>query len=181
MNFMVVTVLCVGLVVVTLFDEKPSAQPSKDPFLYYPTLLTCTVERVIDGDSIIAKCPEKKGGLKLAKRSVRVFGIDAPELGQKPWGDLSKHQLAKMVGKSQNIELEFLEQDRYQRFVAKIYIGKVDVGLEMVKQGAASVYHRYNKEQDYINAEKKARMMQSGIWKTKGMHQNPEKWRRFNP
>lgn len=180
-NLIIVVVLSIGLIVIGLFDQKPQAQVSEASFSSYPIRLPCTVERIIDGDSIIAKCPTKKGGTKLAKRSIRVFGIDAPELRQKKWGAFAKKKLVEIIGNSKQVELEFLEQDRYQRFVAKVYVNGNDAGLEMIKQGAAIVYHRYNKERDYINAEKKAKMGRLGIWATKGAHQNPEKWRRFNP
>ena len=41
--------------------------------------LSCTVKSVYDGDTLTASCPE--GEVK-----VRMFGIDTPEMGQKPWG-----------------------------------------------------------------------------------------------
>mgnify|MGYP001309520823 FL=1 len=106
--------------------------------------------------------------------------MDAPETRQEHWGDFATKTLKAMIGHNQAIRIKIIEQDQYQRMIGKLYIDNKDLGLEMVKQGAAVVYHRYNKDQDYINAEKKAKMSRLGIWKVSGAQQNPERWRRMN-
>lgn len=130
----------------------------------------------IDGDSIKAHCPQHSK----SPLSIRLWGIDAPELGQSPWGDNSKKALQQFV-ESSDITLFFYEKDRYNRFIAKLFYQNEDIGLKMVENGFAVVYHRYNNDLDYKKKEKTAKIAKVGIWKKKGAQQNPEKWRRFTP
>ena len=50
----------------------------------------CTVSSVHDGDTIRAECNAEK--LK-----VRLYCIDAPEMGQKPWGRESRDTLRELL------------------------------------------------------------------------------------
>lgn len=180
-NILVIVSLCIGLVWFASLDEKPQSRYDQSPYSHYPIELTCDISRIVDGDTIVARCPKSLKSSEKTLRYIRVWGMDAPETGQEHWGDFATKTLKTMIGKNKTIRIQIMEQDRYQRMIGKLYIDDVDLGLEMVKQGAAVVYHRYNKDQDYINAEKKAKISRLGIWKVSGAQQNPERWRRFNP
>jgi len=136
--------------------------------------LTCTVRSVFDGDTLAASCPD-------GEVRVRVFGIDAPEMGQEPWGDRSKEALRGLLPRRDSVRLRVMDQDRYHRTVAQVFAGERDVGLEMVRQGRARVYEQYNDSPVYQQAEAEARRARRGIWEKPGGQQDPATWRRLNP
>ena len=136
--------------------------------------LVCSVKSVYDGDTLTASCPD--GEVK-----VRVFGIDAPEMGQEPWGDRSKEALRGLLPRRDSVRLRVMDQDRYNRTVAQVFAGERDVGLEMVRQGRAVVYEQYNDSPAYQEAEAEARRARRGIWEKPGGQQDPAAWRRLNP
>lgn len=118
--------------------------------------ITGNVVWVFDGDSIKIK----SGGLEY---EVRLFGIDAPENGQ-AFGGVAKRELMRLI-RSRTVRVEYEEQDRYGRLVGKVYKGKMNVNLEMVKLGLAWVYRHYNKDKTFIDAEKEAKEKKAGMWK----------------
>ncbi len=150
-------------------------QFAPEPTLAAPangTTLQCTVSKVIDGDSIIAKCPE-------GKLEIRLHGIDAPEMGQKPWGQRAKKALKNLVAK-QSVRIEITDTDRYGRSVSSLYIHQQDVALALIEQGWVTVYHQYNDKPEYAAAENQARAKKHGIWSTNGAQQQPSKWRKYH-
>lgn len=163
--------LIVAIVALSYFLREPRA-PSGS--LAAGAELVCTVKSVYDGDTLTANCPE--GRVK-----VRVFGIDAPEMGQAPWGQISRDALRGMLPSSGAVRLRVIDQDRYQRSVAQVFADERDLGLEMVRQGRAIVYESYNHSPAYQQAENEARQARRGIWEQSGSQQNPAAWRRLNP
>ncbi|TAE59159.1 MAG: thermonuclease family protein [Nostocales cyanobacterium] len=111
---------------------------------------------------------------------VRLIGLDAPDLGQRPWGYEAKEMIEKLIGEGeQNINLEFdLEnKDKFGRTLAYVWKDKVFLNEEVIKQGyglfsGRSPNHKYDKRLE--NAQQWARIMGKGIW-------NPEKPMRLTP
>lgn len=136
--------------------------------------LVCTVKSVFDGDTLAASCPA--GEVK-----VRVFGIDAPEMKQEPWGDRSREALRGLLPRFGSITLRVTDQDRYGRTVAQVLADNQDLGLEMVRRGQAVVYRQYNNSALYQQAQAEARQARRGIWARPGGQQDPAAWRRLNP
>lgn len=163
--------LVVAIVVISYFLREPTAPAGP---LASGAQLACTVKSVYDGDTLTANCPE--GRVK-----VRVFGIDAPEMGQAPWGERSRDALRSLLANAGSIRLQVVDRDRYQRTVAQVFAGERDIGLEMVRQGRAIVYESYNHSSAYQQAESEARQARRGIWEQSGSQQNPAAWRRLNP
>jgi endonuclease YncB( thermonuclease family) len=161
--------LVIAIVAVSYFLHEPKAPPSATP---KGAELTCTVKSVYDGDTLTARCPS--GEVK-----VRMFGIDSPEMGQKPWGNTSKQALQSLL--RDPIRLRVRDQDRYGRTVAQVWVGDRDVGLEMVKQGQAVMYEQYNDSPIYRQAQAEAQQARRGIWAKPGAQQDPAAWRRLNP
>lgn len=114
--------------------------------------------RVVDGDSLV-----------IGTDSIRLFGIDAPELAQRcdpagrNWacGAWSKQVLTKIIGGGV-LRCQALDRDRYGRTVARCTVSGRDVAAEMVGAGAATAYRRYSS--DYINAETTAKLDGRGLW-----------------
>lgn len=111
---------------------------------------------------------------------VRLVGIEAPDLRQRPWGDAAKDTLETMIGGAeQYVKLEFDIQakDKIGRTLAYVWKDKVLLNEQLVKQGnvlfvARSPNHKYDQLLD--RAQQWARLMQQGIW-------NPEKPMRLTP
>lgn len=163
--------LVIAISTVSYLLHEPKTPPSAIP---KGAELTCTVKSVYDGDTLTARCPS--GQIK-----VRLFGIDTPEMGQKPWGDAAKQALQSLLPGHDPIQLRVRDQDRYGRTVAQIWVGDRDIGLEMVKQGQAVMYEQYNDSPAYRQAQSEAQQARRGIWAKPGSQQAPAAWRRLNP
>lgn len=122
-----------------------------------------TVVSIADGDSftIVDQTDQRL--------VIRLQGIDAPEKDQISGKD-AKRALERMISK-QDIVVLVDKKDQFKRFVGIAKIGETDVGLEMIKQGYAWHFKRYQKEQSkanrdlYANAEITARSNQLGLWR----------------
>ncbi len=87
---------------------------------------------VVDGDTI-----------RIGKVSLRLAGIDAPEL-EHPWGKKAKWELAQLC-KGQTITAEIEPEMSYDRVVAKCYLpdGR-DLSAEMVRLGLALDWPKFS-------------------------------------
>lgn len=138
-------------------------------------LAACTPEGhpaiAIDGDSI-----QTQG------KRLRLYGIDAPEIGQPcrnrdgmfyECGTVAKSFLNVMLN-GRSVRCESQGVDLYGRTLATCYIGQTDIGENMVRAGMAVAYTRYTHR--YVNAEAEARAARRGIHQ--GEFAYPETWRR---
>ena len=93
---------------------------------------------------------------------IRLHAIDAPERGQSR-GRASRDALSRMIfGRS--VQVEPVEHDRYDRLVARIWLGETDINAAMIRQGHAWTYRRYADDPDYCAYEQMAREQQLGLW-----------------
>lgn len=118
-------------------------------------LLVGPVIKVTDGDTI-------KVQLSSGPITVRFDSIDTPESNQ-PWGPEAKAALARLVANRQ-VALEVTSQDRYERLVAVVYVGDLNVNEQLVKDGHAWAYRRYLKDRNYCVWEHAARTLKRGLW-----------------
>ena len=137
------------------------------------TEIACGVDAVLDGDTVDLSCPD--GRLRL-----RLWGIDAPERHQSPWGQRATDHLKSLVGDAK-LAVRVVETDVYNRAVGFVVDDGEDVGLRMVVDGLATVRTRYVRDQEYRDARTQARHKKLGIWSRPGLHQRPWEWRRLNP
>jgi micrococcal nuclease len=128
-SWWVVGGLMLTIAVVSYFLHEPRAPLSDFP---RGAELSCTITSIYDGDTVTARCPS-------GQVRVRVFGIDAPEMKQEPWGTLSRDVLRGMVPRNEPIRLRVTDQDRYGRVVAKVLVGELDAGSGI---GASGSRHR---------------------------------------
>lgn len=114
------------------------------------------VVRVADGDTLTVLDETQ------TQHKVRLNKIDAPEKKQ-AYGEASKKHLSQYVfGK--DVKVEFEKRDRYGRILGIVYLGALDVNLQMVKDGYAWHYKFYDKTTSYAEAEKEAREKKLGLW-----------------
>jgi len=141
-----------------------------------------TVSRVTDGDTI-----QVRDGS--AEKTIRLVGIDAPELSHKkrepsqPYAHAATKFLAGLV-LNKTVEIKEYGQDRYGRTLAVVFQGGKNVNLEMVKAGYAEVY-RGNPapgfdSAPYWKAENAAKVAKKGIWAQGEKYVSPREWRRVN-
>jgi endonuclease YncB( thermonuclease family) len=130
------------------------------------TVLPGVVVGVVDGDTVDVK-------LQSGLIRIRLHAIDAPESAQS-YGTKARQVLASLAfGKA--VEVEPYEQDRYDRLVARLWLGEMDVNAEMVKRGMAWTYRRYADDPAYCAYEKGARDLQRGLWSLP-LAQRPPPW-----
>jgi endonuclease YncB( thermonuclease family) len=126
---------------------------------------------VIDGDTIDV--------LDTAKQQhwIRFDGIDAPERGQ-PFSNRAKSTLSDLVfGKTVRVESD--GDDKYERFVGRVYVDGRDVGLAMLEAGMAWHYTKYDQSQQYADGERGVRSARRGLW-TDANPVPPWDWRRMS-
>ena len=96
-----------------------------------------------------------------------------------PHGAQAKAALAKLVN-GQRVQLDVVTQDRYERVVAVVYVGDLNVNEQMVKNGHAWAYREYLKDKNYCRWEDQARQQKRGLWALKASDWiYPSDWRRW--
>lgn len=116
-----------------------------------------TVTEVIDGDSLRVQ-------LASGPIEVRLHAADTPEYDQ-PGGREAKRALRKRLVRGESIELEPIEQDRYERIVAVVHAGGIVINEWLVQEGHAWAYRRYTDDPVYCRLEDDARRARRGLWK----------------
>jgi len=121
-----------------------------------------TVVSVGDGDTLRVRSQGKT-------ITIRLGCIDSPETAQKPWGQQSASRLKQLLPPGQAVQVRKIDQDRYERTVAELYLGNQSVNLQMVKEGHAVVYRQYLNscaatKNQYLQAEKIAKQKRLGFW-----------------
>lgn len=127
---------------------------------------------VIDGDTI--KVQWKQNG-KIKKETIRLLLIDAPELnhpkwGEQPFGPEAKRYLEKLIENANTVTIEKDQttRDKYNRFLAHVYVDDTSVQESLLEKGYVRVAYveqpntKYLKE--YQRAEKEAQEKGLGIW-----------------
>lgn len=125
---------------------------------------------VVDGDS-----------LELSGTEIRLFGIDAPEVGQYcergdgvRWrcGHYSSVALDRStVGKT--VVCVGREKDSYGRIIAVCRVDGADLSAMQVRDGWAVAYRHYSN--DYVGDEEAAKHRGVGVWQ--GKFEMPWRWR----
>lgn len=113
------------------------------------------------------------GNRRPSKLRARLAGIDAPEHSHDPTlrQPLSAESLCYLSFLILNkvVTLKLLNMDRHYRFLVVAYANGINVNLEMLRAGYASLYRENNAEYDddyhtFNNAELFAKKRQNGIW-----------------
>lgn len=126
------------------------------------------VTYVGDGDGASLKTKEGKD------IACRVDLIDAPEtakpkLGKKgqAFSEESKQILQQMIlNKEVNVTVTQAPSEKnFNRSLCRIEVEGTDVGLEMVKQGAAWLYRKYGNPTEYDKASTNAQVNRNGLFK----------------
>lgn len=115
------------------------------------------VSHVTDGDTVWVRPAD--GG---PPQQVRIEGIDAPEICQS-FGRDSRDALAGHLLHRRVVVITRAEDD-YHRTVARLHLGRADVGKWMVSHGFAWSYRFRGDLGPYRREEAKARRGRLGLW-----------------
>jgi len=122
------------------------------------------IVKIYDGDTITMA-----DGMK-----IRLLQIDAPELAEDEcFAKESKAALVNLLAKKGTITLKAdpasASYDRYGRALRYIFVGNLNVNLEMVKIGAAAPYFYQGEKGIYaaalLKAAQDAKLYKVGLWK----------------
>jgi endonuclease YncB( thermonuclease family) len=130
----------------------------------FPAQGALKVVKIYDGDTVTMA-----DGLK-----IRLLQIDAPELAEgECFAKESKAALINLLAKKGSVTLKAdpasASYDRYGRALRYIFVGKLNVNLEMVKIGAAAPYFYQGEKGIYsaamLKAAQDAKLYKVGLWK----------------
>jgi endonuclease YncB( thermonuclease family) len=129
---------------------------------------------VVDGDS-----------LKIGPDSIRLQGIDAPEIKQtcqnkatrQIWvcGIVAKEKLAEMIH-NKKVVCKNSGTDKYKRRLAYCFVDGVNINQKMVRDGWAIAYSFYDKS--FVSDEEEAKKEGLGIWSS--IFEKPAIYRKKN-
>lgn len=139
-------------------------------------LPTSEVIKIIDGDTIDVLLENGKTG------RIRLIGVNTPEKGRPYFTECTNYTREKLLGKQVYLEFDVAEKDKYQRFLAYIWLSppqNYDMPLlEEIKSNmfnAQLLLSGYGqvmtvppnvKYQDYfLKFEREARENNRGLWK----------------
>ena len=129
-----------------------------------PANAALKVVKIYDGDTVTMA-----DGMK-----IRLLQIDAPELAEgECYADKAKAALVSLLAKKGTITLKADpvsdSYDRYGRALRYIFVGKVNINLEMIKLGAAAPYFYQGEKGVYsaamLKAAEDAKYYKVGLWK----------------
>jgi endonuclease YncB( thermonuclease family) len=136
-------------------NTQNAPEPLGRPASPVPLALKRADTRVIDGDTIV------QGGIHY-----RLYGIDAPELGQTcadgwPAGEKARGFLRLLVLDRQLV-CDDHGTDKYGRTLSVCRLEGDDVNAIMVRTGNARAYSQYSRS--YVLDEVEARQSRAGMW-----------------
>jgi endonuclease YncB( thermonuclease family) len=134
-----------------------------------PTSFKATVTRVVDGDTIDVR----KGSGRTTR--IRLLGIDTPEVygGVECGGRAASALMKRLATGRVKVQTDPRQPklDRYDRLLAYVSKGRVDLNRRMVWKGRATVLvvgQRFSRYDSYKRAESNARRDDRGSWGTCG-------------
>lgn len=136
-----------------------------------PEIVSGKVVNVQDGDTFTLQ-------VKIKKEKVRLYAVDAPELGQ-PWGTESKKALYNEIfGKV--VKVEVRERDKSGTIIGLVRLGDRNLNTWMLREGNGWLYNQSSKDREkWGDLEKSARTAKKGLWAKAGPV-SPSEWRKLH-
>jgi len=135
-------------------------------------MLTATVERVVDGDTIIVQFAHPPAGLDSSER-LRLIGVNTPESvdPRRPverFGKEAAQFLSRLLdGKAVLLAFDHSTRDQYGRLLAYVYTQDgLCTNLAIVEQGYGFAYleHSFHFEDEFRKAQRTAQREGLGLW-----------------
>jgi micrococcal nuclease len=144
-------------------------------------LTEAKVTTVHDGDTVTISMDGRK------YRS-RLIGIDAPEMGQEPWGRKARAHLRDLLKQSDRqvfVETDSEKFDKYNRLLVYLRLPNGELLNErMILDGYAfrfTIKPNTRYADRFRKAQQRARMNQYGIWGPGGLKERPLDYKKAHP
>jgi micrococcal nuclease len=146
-----------------------------------PALQEARVVAVNDGDTVT---------IRMNKREyrTRLIGIDAPEMGQEPWGEKARGHLRKLLKENRwrvSVETDIEQYDKYGRLLVYLWSDdKTLINERMLLDGYAVLFtiQPNSKYVDrFVKAQRFARQEKRGIWGPDGLKERPLDYKKAHP
>jgi micrococcal nuclease len=153
-------------------DVSPTRVLAPPPPQSPQSAVQCSVTLIADGDTFDCAGVGR----------VRFIGIDAPEMGQTPFGAQARAELTRLmpIGTVVRLERDVSEKDVYGRHLAYVWQDMVFMNELLVKRGYA-LSAKYPPDTAMIprlrDAEDFARESIAGLWQTGGFNCPPREYR----
>lgn len=147
----------------------------------FPARQEARVQQVHDGDTVTILMDGRR-------YRTRLIGMDAPEMGQEPWGRRAKRHLQELLKGSDKkvfVETDRTAYDKYDRLLAYLWLDDVRMLNElMVKDGYAVLFtiqpnSRYADR--FRKAQRFARENKRNIWGPDGLEERPIEYKKKHP
>jgi micrococcal nuclease len=124
------------------------------------------VQRVVSGQTLEVLIPSSQPALI---QQIRLLGISAPHLQQKPWGEAAKNHLEQLLGSQASVlleEFDTAEKDSYNRHWVYVWYQGQLLNEILVEQGYALARGPSDPKysQRLAHAQEYARILGHGIW-----------------
>ncbi len=136
---------------------------------------------VNDGDTVTIKMNRRQ-------YRTRLIGIDAPEMGQKPWGEKARMHLRKLLKENRwrvSIETDIEQYDKYGRLLVYLWCGDKQLINERMLLDGYAVLFTIQPNSKYVNrfvtAQRTARQEKRGIWGPEGLKERPLDYKKTHP
>ncbi len=146
-----------------------------------PMLREARVVAVNDGDTVTIRVDGRR-------YRTRLIGLDAPEMGQEPWGQRAKEHLRgllKTLHWRVLVETGVEQYDKYNRLL--VYLWTEDnklINEQMLRDGYAVLFTMQpnSKYADrFVKAQRLARQEKRGIWGPDGLKERPLDYKKAHP
>jgi micrococcal nuclease len=136
------------------------------------------VVRVVSGQTIEVTAPQDPTTVI----SVRLIGLDAPDLEQFPWGHLAQTYLTdRLTNQAVGLEFDIEQKDRFGRSLAYVWLGERLINQELIAKGFALAQSRspnLRYDNRLVHAQLEARALEKGIWNPdQALRQSPAEFR----
>jgi len=119
----------------------------------------------------------------------RLIGIDAPEMGQEPWGKKSREHLRKITKESKGrvlVETDVVRHDKYNRMLVYLWTPARSemINERMIRDGYAYLFtiQPNSKYVDrFVKAQRNAKDSRIGIWGADGLVERPLEYKKKHP
>jgi micrococcal nuclease len=139
------------------------------------------VVEVNDGDTVVIRMEGKT-------YRTRLIGIDAPEMGQKPWGRKARKHLLEILNASGGmikVETDVTKLDKYDRLLAYLWRDDETLINEVMLRDGYAVLFTIQPNSKHVDRLKKAqhaaRVNHSGIWGPDGLAEKPIEYKKAHP
>lgn len=157
------------VIFLVLSHNTENTSQTQDNLSQEKTLISAKVVEVIDGDTL-------RVSINNTSSLVRMIGINAPESDGpyreiECYGSEAAQDLEQLLPAGSTVILETDPSqdtyDKYDRLLAYVFLDKVNINEQLIKQGSAHEYTyrtAYRYQTEFKRAEKEARENQLGLW-----------------